>query len=94
MVDWLEVQFLIFSTSTMANAGGKLDGRLDQEDDDDIPSAAECARRCKEFVDLTKTDSALAQSFLQDRQWSVEVPLIHSVLLLFQLLTLSLESSR
>lgn len=46
----------------------------DNSDDDDanLPSAAECDRRCKEFAEVTGTDTALAMLFLQDRQWSLE----------------------
>jgi len=43
------------------------------EDAADLPSAAECDRRCKEFAAVTGTDSALAMFFLQDRHWSLEV---------------------
>ena len=43
------------------------------EDDANLPSAAECDRRCKEFAEITGTDTALAMFFLQDRQWSLEV---------------------
>ena len=47
----------------------------DTSDDDDanLPTAAECDRRCKEFAEITGTDTALAMFFLQDRQWSLEV---------------------
>jgi len=50
----------------------------DSSDDDDanLPSAAECDRRCKEFAEVTGTDSALAMFFLQDRQWSLEVRIV------------------
>ena len=43
------------------------------EQDASLPSAAECDRRCKEFAEVTGTDTALAMFFLQDRQWSLEV---------------------
>jgi len=43
------------------------------EDAADLPSAAECDRRCKEFAAVTGTDSALAMFFLQDRHWSLQV---------------------
>jgi len=47
----------------------------DSSDDEDanLPPAAECDRRCKEFAEVTGTDTALAMLFLQDRQWSLEV---------------------
>jgi len=47
----------------------------DSSDDEDanLPPAAECDRRCKEFAEITGTDTALAMYFLQDRQWSLEV---------------------
>lgn len=41
--------------------------------DDDVPSASECEARCKEFADITGTDTALAMFYLQDRDWNVEV---------------------
>ena len=52
----------------------------DSSDDDDanLPSAAECDRRCKEFADITGTDTALAMYFLQDREWSLEVRVHYS----------------
>ena len=43
------------------------------EQDASLPSAAECDRRCKEFAEVTGTDTALAMFFLQDRQWLLEV---------------------
>jgi len=44
-----------------------------EEGDANLPSAAECDRRCKEFAEVTRTDTALAMFFLQERQWSLEV---------------------
>jgi len=48
-----------------------------EDDDADLPPAAECDRRCKEFAEITGTDTALAMFFLQDRQWSLEVSMVH-----------------
>jgi tyrosyl-DNA phosphodiesterase 2 len=45
----------------------------DENDDANLPSAAECDRRCKEFAAITSTDTALAMFYLQDRDWSLEV---------------------
>ena len=49
------------------------DSSSENDSVDDLPSAAECDRRCKEFAAITCTDTALAMFFLQDRQWSLEV---------------------
>jgi len=50
----------------------------EDEDDANLPSAAECDRLCKEFAEVTGTDSACAMYFLQDRQWSLEVRVHYS----------------
>lgn len=42
-------------------------------EDDNIPPAEECERRCQEFAAITDTDTACAMFFLQDREWDVEV---------------------
>lgn len=41
-------------------------------EDDNIPPAEECERRCQEFAAITDTDTACAMFFLQDREWDVE----------------------
>jgi len=49
-------------------------GRMSDSDDEaNLPSAAECERRCQEFATITCTDSALAMFYLQDQEWIVEV---------------------
>jgi len=35
-------------------------------------SAAECQKRIEQFSEITRTDEALAQFYLQDRDWNVE----------------------
>jgi hypothetical protein len=35
-------------------------------------TAKECQARIDQFVDVTKTDEAQAQSFLQDHNWNIE----------------------
>ena len=35
-------------------------------------SAAECQARVEQFAQITETDEALAQFYLQDRDWNVE----------------------
>ena len=36
-------------------------------------SAEECGERCRSFVDATGTDEALAQYYLQESDWDVNV---------------------
>ena len=43
------------------------------DSDNNIPSKEECDARCKEFAEVTGTDSALAMFYLQDREWDVMV---------------------
>ena len=45
----------------------------ESSEDENLPSAAECGKRCQLFADLTGTDTALAMFYLQDRNWIVEV---------------------
>jgi len=42
------------------------------EESDDLPSAQECQKRVEQFSEVTNTDEALAQFYLQDRQWNLE----------------------
>ncbi|XP_022314579.2 tyrosyl-DNA phosphodiesterase 2-like isoform X2 [Crassostrea virginica] len=44
----------------------------ESSEDENLPSAAECGKRCQLFADLTGTDTALAMFYLQDRNWIVE----------------------
>ncbi|XP_062596386.1 tyrosyl-DNA phosphodiesterase 2-like [Saccostrea cucullata] len=46
---------------------------MSDTEDENIPSAADCERRCQSFADITGTDTALAMFYLQDRNWNVEV---------------------
>ena len=39
---------------------------------DDVPSADECQARVEKFAQITQTDEALAQFYLQERDWNVE----------------------
>ena len=53
---------------------------IDVSDDEaNLPSAAECDARCKEFAAITATDSACAMFFLQDRDWNVQVIQFNSI---------------
>lgn len=42
-------------------------------DNEDLPPAEECEKRCQEFASITGTDTALAMFYLQDRDWSLDV---------------------
>ncbi|KAG8187623.1 hypothetical protein JTE90_027033 [Oedothorax gibbosus] len=44
----------------------------DSSDSDDIPDVAECQRLCEQFAEITGTDSACAQFYLQDRSWDLD----------------------
>ncbi|KAK7086708.1 Tyrosyl-DNA phosphodiesterase 2 [Halocaridina rubra] len=47
---------------------------IDNDDDDteqNIPDAKSCQERVEKFVEITGTDEALAQFYLQDRNWDV-----------------------
>ncbi|CAL1263402.1 unnamed protein product [Larinioides sclopetarius] len=39
---------------------------------EDIPEVAECQRLCEKFAEITETDEACAQFYLQDRKWNLE----------------------
>ncbi|RNA02866.1 hypothetical protein BpHYR1_021018, partial [Brachionus plicatilis] len=41
-------------------------------DDENQPSGAECLARCKEFAEITGTDTALAMFYLQDTKWNLQ----------------------
>lgn len=43
-----------------------------EQGDEDQPSGAECLARCKQFAELTGTDTALAMFYLQDTNWNLE----------------------
>ncbi|XP_068201510.1 tyrosyl-DNA phosphodiesterase 2-like isoform X2 [Palaemon carinicauda] len=43
-----------------------------QEDESNIPDAKTCQDRVERFAAITGTDEALAQFFLQDRNWNLE----------------------
>lgn len=53
----------------------------EDNEDENLPSAAECEKRCQSFADITGTDTALAMFYLQDRNWNVEVRLLQNCLL-------------
>lgn len=48
------------------------------DDDEDIPDAKECGRLCDEFAAITNTNTALAQSVLQEHKWDLQVKLVAS----------------
>lgn len=41
----------------------------------DLPSAQECQKRVEQFAEVTNTDEALAQFYLQERQWNLDAAL-------------------
>ena len=42
-------------------------------DDEDIPDVKICQERVEKFAEITGTDEACAQFYLQDRKWDLEV---------------------
>lgn len=47
----------------------------DSESDGDIPEVSVCKHLCEEFAEITGTDTACAQFYLQDRKWNLDVSL-------------------
>lgn len=45
----------------------------ESDSEENLPSGAECLRRCQEFASTTETDSALAMFFLQQNKWDLDV---------------------
>lgn len=45
----------------------------ESDSDADIPEVAVCQRLCEEFAEITGTDTACAQFYLQDRKWNLDV---------------------
>lgn len=45
----------------------------DSSDSEDIPDVAECQKLCEQFAEITGTDVACAQFYLQDRSWNLDV---------------------
>lgn len=41
-------------------------------EDSDVPDGKTCEERCQMFAEITGTDTALAQFYLQDRSWNLE----------------------
>lgn len=50
-------------------------------DDEDIPDVTICQERVEKFAEITGTDEACAQFYLQDRKWDLEVGFSLSLLL-------------
>lgn len=50
------------------------ESELDKSDNqnNEMPSGPECLQRCKQFAEITGTDSALAMFYLQDNNWNLE----------------------
>lgn len=44
----------------------------DSDSDSDIPEVSVCKRLCEEFAEVTGTDTACAQFYLQDRKWNLD----------------------
>lgn len=45
--------------------------------DEDVPEVEVCQKLVEEFAQITGTDEACAQFYLQDRKWDLEVCLHH-----------------
>lgn len=45
---------------------------VSDDSDDDIPDVATCQKLVEQFAELTNTDEACAQFYLQDRQWDLQ----------------------
>ncbi len=43
------------------------------DSDCNIPNVEVCQERCQSFATITGTDTALAQFYLQDRDWDLQV---------------------
>lgn len=54
----------------------------DSDNDADIPEVSVCQRLCEEFAEITGTDTACAQFYLQDRKWSLDVNCYYIFLIL------------
>ena len=63
-----------FNTTT---SDSKTSSNTDSDSDQDanMPSGAECLKRCQQFAEITSTDKALAMFFLQNCKWDLEVNL-------------------
>ncbi|XP_050714814.1 tyrosyl-DNA phosphodiesterase 2-like [Eriocheir sinensis] len=48
------------------------DGESEGAEDENIPDVATCQKLVEQFAGLTNTDEALAQFYLQDREWDLE----------------------
>ncbi|GFT07532.1 tyrosyl-DNA phosphodiesterase 2 [Nephila pilipes] len=44
----------------------------DSDNSEDIPEVSECQRLCECFAEITGTDEACAQFYLQDRKWDLD----------------------
>lgn len=44
----------------------------DSDSDTDIPEVSVCKRLCEDFAEITGTDTACAQFYLQDRKWDLD----------------------
>ncbi|XP_069936326.1 tyrosyl-DNA phosphodiesterase 2 [Cherax quadricarinatus] len=57
----------------MSEREGELDVvSLENEEDEDIPDVATCQRLVEQFAEITGTDEACAQFYLQDRKWDLQ----------------------
>jgi hypothetical protein len=53
------------------------------ETDSDIPDRETCQKLTEQFAEITGTDEACAQFYLQDRNWNLEVSdWAHNILIL------------
>ena len=67
------VWFTILSHIFAGNVKGFLEFNMSDKEESNLPSAAECDARSKQFAAVTGTDTALAMFYLQDRKWDLEV---------------------
>ncbi|GFY69305.1 hypothetical protein TNIN_421821 [Trichonephila inaurata madagascariensis] len=49
----------------------------DSDNSEDIPEVSECQRLCECFAEITGTDEACAQFYLQDRKWDLEATVLN-----------------
>lgn len=54
---------------------GLIELEMSTTDESDLPSAQECQKRVEQFAEVTNTDEALAQFYLQERQWNLDTAL-------------------
>ena len=69
-----ECEYKMHSRDNSQTFSGTENENEDEEEDENLPSGAECMKRCREFASITETDTALAMFYLQNNKWDLEVP--------------------